>query len=1765
MRMRGFNRWQPSPTAAIVVAVALALVVNLATSTVQIAWSWWPAAVWLSVVVMLALAVVVEVRRHMPFEIPAAQPFAGPRQPTVWDFGAQPHRRYFVGAATTRYHMELDLEPQPEFAAELERMAGLFAELRYEPVPGFGINVGAEQFRQRLRSFLMSPERRASDVVAVYCAGYGHVDGPDLLLPMADSTADIAGTALWVDEFTTRLLRGTVVQRLLYIVDICHSVAGAPATGPTGVDFFRRLSHLHGGPTVAIMVATRPREKAAAAMFTRAFAGAVRNRASGGTETPFLPLDGLVNIVNDTTPDWQHARLFIAGDAVDKFLPNPRQDGRARDFDERIQALRQLQATRHSEQRDHVLPRAQGLDLAAGQDLWLFTGRRRALREVCAWLHGECGPATLVVTADPGSGKSALLSRLFVLADRKLRNRIPDFHELPADTLPAIGSITRFIHARGLTPGDVIDGLGEACGAEDATTPGQLLAALERGNQQVVVIIDAVDEAIGGRSWRSDAPSPLVDEVLAPLIRAVGRTRLRLLLGTRRHLLPALGANTKVIDLDAEGYADRASIRRYAMSCLIKLSETSPYRDQPVLYVHHVARAIAEAAGNSFLVALITARSLALRTELVDPADSSWRESLPREAAEAMSDDLDLRLGVLAGKARDLLLPLAYAQGAGLPWEDLWPALARSLTGIGYASDDIAWLLEFAGYYVVESTQDGVRSAYRLYSDALAEHLRAGRDPVADQSAIVDVLVGRAPLTSDRRIDWVKAHPYVRSQLATTAAGAHRLDEFVTDPTFLLAADGPSLLPALSSVTTPEGRAAADAYRRAAARLRSSKDHERPAYLQLAARCARSPRLADAIATCGLPLAWTTDWASWRLQPPHRTINGHTDRVHAVAVGQMDGRDIIASAGADRTVRLWDPATGGPIGPPLAAHTAPIRTVTITHLDGRTAIVSAGDDGTVRIFDALTGNELMRPLTGHEGAVMAVATGRVARTAMIASAGTDGTVRLWEAATGTPLRPPFTGHDGPVRSVTAGTLENHSVVVSGGSDGTVRVWDCLSGQEFGRPCLGHDGEVASVAIGQIDGREVVISAGADGTVRIWDPRSGRPIGQPYGGHGRAVNAVAVAQLDRRTVIISGGEDATVRMWDAATGTPVGQPYAGHTGVVRSVAVGQLSLGTIIVSGGNDTTVRVWDAATGAPIADPFTGHTGRVLAVVGDRLGNRPTIVSSSADTTVRVWDAATGEQIGNSLSGHTGWVWSVATAHADGRVVAVSGGSDGAARVWDVGTGRPVGQPIAAHRGGIRSVAVGQFAGRTVVVTAGTDRTVRLWELNSGRPFGAECVGHTSTINAVAVGRVDGRDVIVSGGSDATVRLWDPLSGNMIGGPLTGHTGRVLSVATGRIDGREVIVSAGSDTTVRLWDALSGAPFGKVYTGHTGAVQSVTIRNVEERDVVVSGSADHTIQVWDPLTGGPVGQPYKGHTGRVRAVSIGKLDGARVVVSASSDRTIRMWDAGSGNPKGKPFIGHAGWVRSVVFGHIGGRPVVVSGGADHTVRLWDPLTCRQIGSPITGHAGWVLSVALGHLGQEGVIVSGSTDATVRVWDAASGRPRGAPFIGHTGWVWSVAVGRVDGREVIVSGSADHTVRLWDLAAGEPIGPALSGHRDGVLSVAIGQIGGRSVIVSGGADSTVRVWDAQRGVELAEPFTGHAGWVNAVALGKLDGRTVIMSGADDGTVWVRDTAGIGTNAATVSLPKRIDLAAVVYGAALAPSRQLVVATTLGVASLRLLS
>ena len=93
------------------------------------------------------------------------------------------------------------------------------------------------------------------------------------------------------------------------------------------------------------------------------------------------------------------------------------------------------------------------------------------------------------------------------------------------------------------------------------------------------------------------------------------------------------------------------------------------------------------------------------------------------------------------------------------------------------------------------------------------------------------------------------------------------------------------------------------------------------------------------------------------------------ERVRSVAFSP-DGQRIVSGSN-DKTLRVWDAATGQPIGQPLTGHTDPVVSVAFSP-DGH-RVVSGSTDKTVRVWDADTGQQIGSPITGNTGMVESVA------------------------------------------------------------------------------------------------------------------------------------------------------------------------------------------------------------------------------------------------------------------------------------------------------------------------------------------------------------------------------------------------------------------------------------------------------------------------------------------------------------------------------------------------------------------------------------------------------------------------------------------------------------------------------------------------------------------------------------------------------------------------------------------------------------------------
>jgi len=304
-----------------------------------------------------------------------------------------------------------------------------------------------------------------------------------------------------------------------------------------------------------------------------------------------------------------------------------------------------------------------------------------------------------------------------------------------------------------------------------------------------------------------------------------------------------------------------------------------------------------------------------------------------------------------------------------------------------------------------------------------------------------------------------------------------------------------------------------------------------------------------------------------------RTLTGHTDTVWAVAFSP-DGR-LLATASADNTARLWNPATGEHLRT-LAGHADGVLGVAFSP-DGR-MLATASADNTARLWDPATGERLRTmagTLAGHTDYVRAVAFHPAVP--MLATGSDDGTARLWDPATGRCLHTLHGQHaaarliaranDRALWVVGVAFSPDGRMLATASRDNTAQLWNLATGKRLAT-VTAHDGGALGVAFSP-DGR-MLATAGRDKTARLWDLATGKHL-RTLTGHADTVWGVAFSPDGR--LLATGSFDSTARLWDPATGRCL-HTFHDHDDKVLGVAFSPD--GRLLATAGEDNTARLWN-------------------------------------------------------------------------------------------------------------------------------------------------------------------------------------------------------------------------------------------------------------------------------------------------------------------------------------------------------------------------------------------------------------------------------------------------------------------------------------------------------------------------------------------------------------------------------------------------------------
>jgi WD40 repeat protein len=1084
----------------------------------------------------------------------------------------------------------------------------------------------------------------------------------------------------------------------------------------------------------------------------------------------------------------------------------------------------------------HWRPRARGVAVES-ESGYRFRGRRAALTAVVDWLGREkVDDRVLVVTGSPGVGKSAVLGRVVTTADADIREALP-----PGDdnVRAEVGSVACAVHVKGKTALDVAVEIAKAAAVRIPQVPAELPPVLrqrlaDRNTPRFNLIIDALDEAVS-----PEQAQQVVESVVLPIVRVCGPVGAQVVVGTRRSdddgdLLQLFGADCAVVDLDHERFFEVEDLVAYAEATLQLVGAEragNPYSSSRVAGA--VAARIAELADRNFLVAGLTARQHGLYdTVAVRPADLVFSSEVDT-ALETYVSELP---AVGGAPAKLALTALAYAQAPGLSIE-LWRVFLGALGHTVGTDDLVDFARSSAANFLVESTGDQTGRRFRLFhqalNDALVRERRHRVGTASDQRAIAEGLI-----RVGREGGWGNADRYLLRSLAEHAVRAGMIDDLLVDDEYLLYAD-------LLRLTPPADYARTILGQQRARLLRLTPQAAVAAPAERAAQFSVTAVLEslDARVVVDHRARYRASWAAVQERLEWAVLEGHTSAVEAVCSLRTRNRGLVlATAGSDGTVRVWNPNTGQPERVMLA---------------GSPVIA-------------------LRPV---------VADGRV----LVASAGADGMVILWDPDSGQP-RHSLQCEPGQVRALTASPKPKAGGLGIVCADGTLTVW--TPGKEPAPRHVLRDGKVTAAASCGVD---EVVTGSQDGIIERRQITAPRPRWS-VPAHRSAVVALCLLDTEDGAAVASSGADRTVRIWEADSGVLRRSFDTGD--VVRALCPVPVRGTTLLAGAGDDSVIRFWDPKTGRLLRVlPTLGGPIRDLSAV-EAKGRL--LLASAGGATVRLWDPDIGgrppeAELASSRVTSLAVVW-----HGD-REVVVCGHADGAVQLRTVATGEQV-RVLAGHRAPVTDLTTVYALGDVLLASSSTDDTVRLWNLDARgqRPRLYSLPGWSTAVCSVSLHR---QLLLACAGEHGTVRLSDPFTGKrhrvgrrrwpFLFRPRQGHDGPITSLASLRSRSGTRIASGGLDSTVRVWNLDTGMQ-EMVFTGHHGRVHTVCALLIRGEDLIVSAGDDQVIRIWDPRTGAEQ-HALKGHTGRITAVCPVRADGRTLLASTSHDGTARLWNPVTG------------------------------------------------------------------------------------------------------------------------------------------------------------------------------------------------------------------------------------------------------------------------------
>lgn len=811
---------------------------------------------------------------------------------------------------------------------------------------------------------------------------------------------------------------------------------------------------------------------------------------------------------------------------------------------------------------------------------------------------------------------------------------------------------------------------------------------------------------------------------------------------------------------------------------------------------------------------------------------------------------------------------------------------------------------------------------------------------------------------------------------------------------------------------------------------------------------------------------------------PRYTIDGPGE-VNAMALSP-DGA-VLATAGQDQQIRLWNTADGKPAAQPvLAGFDAPVTSVAFVN-SGQ--IVAGATNGRVLVLDVATGIA-SQAFAQHQGNVAFA--GVIAGEPPQAVTGAQGhSFMQW------PLLP---HHVATLPSANVAALvplsgEGMQVVVAN-KEGLAQQWDLLAGavvKEY------QHGSPITAAAASGDGARLA-TAGEDQVVRLWNMADGAALAEIRGDQranreqARLATIVSVAKTK---------DDAAKKQLEEASKTLEERVAALDTAnKERDTAIAAAQAAQTA-----DEKAKAEKATAEKLVADTDAASKAAVEAktasdAVVQKTTEAATVANETATAAVTAHDqlaaalqsATAAAEKAKAASEAAPEDKQLATLHAAANktLEGVKG------LIAPAMESRQAAEKLAAEKKAAADTAVAnqkaaeakvtetaaaakEAADKLAAATKAAEESQKALADATAKKDTAERAAGDGEASRARAERLLGTAKEKSAETGAFLASQNELAEAANQEASAGQT-VVLSLAFSP-DGKQ-LAAAGENGLVQTYRADNGGPTG-VFSGHEAAVTSIEFLDAGR---LVSTAADKSIKTWD-LTAhwtlaGQIGPPQDTPTAfensplsdRVLAIDFSP-DGNFLITGGgepSRSGELKLWNVADGSLKQEYVDAHSDTVFGVAFSD--DSRYLATASADKFVKVFDVNSGAEVRS-YEGHTHHVLGVDWQYDGT--ILASCGADNVVKVWNFDTGEQQRT--IGGYG-KQATSITFVGQAGETLTSAADKTVRLHTVGDGKNV-RNFGGGTDYMYSVDVTEDG--NLVVGGGADSVLRLWTKGDGKAVA--------------------------------------------------------------------------------------